>query len=108
MLKDRVKRSVLISDRDATLDAVIDRVDCNDHKLMRATIEIIPIRRSGQHNVSRSICVSTRATTITSRALCLGEATFTSHMRNLIQEAWSRRHARQRLDIELSNERTPD
>ena len=69
--KRGVKRSLLTDGRGVPLGAVIDGANRNDHKLMRQTLEAIPVGARSQPADGRSTYVSIRASTLRGAA-CLG------------------------------------
>jgi putative transposase len=91
--KRGVKRSVLTDGRGVPLGAVIDGANRNDHKLMRQTIEAIPIqrpkptRRRPQH-----LCLDKGFDYDEPRALAK-EFGFTLHLRTRGEEINAKRHA---------------
>ena len=92
--KSGVKRSLLTDGRGIPLGAVIDGANRNDHKLMRQTLEAIPVqrpkptRRHPQH-----LCLDKGFDYDEPRALA-EEFAFTLHLRSRGEEAWAKRHAR--------------
>jgi putative transposase len=91
--KRGVKRSLLTDGRGVPLGAVIDGANRNDHKLMRQTLEAIPVRcpkptrRQPQH-----LCLDKGFDYEEPRALA-AEFGFTLHLRSRGEEAWAKRHA---------------
>lgn len=73
---------------------VIDGANCNDHKLMRSTLEAVPIerpiptRRRPQH-----LCLDKGFDYDEPRVLA-AEFAFTLHLRTRGEEAWAKRQAR--------------
>ena len=92
--KRGVKRSLLTDGRGVPLAAVVDGANRNDHKLMRATVEAVavkrpqPTRRRPQH-----LCLDKGYDYAEPRAL-VDEFAFTLHLRTRSEEAWAKRHAR--------------
>ena len=78
------------------LGVVIDGANRNDHKLMRATIEAIPIRRaSPTRRRPQHLCLNKGYDYDEPRALANAFG-FTLHLRSRGEEAWAKRHARAR------------
>jgi putative transposase len=92
--KRGVKRSVLTDGRGVPLGATIDGANRNDHKLMRETLEAIPIerpaptRRRPQH-----LCLDKGFDYNEPRVLA-EEFGFTLHLRTRGEEVRAKRHAR--------------
>jgi putative transposase len=92
--KRGVKRSLLTDGRGVPLGATIDGANRNDHKLMRETLEAIPIerpeptRRRPQH-----LCLDKGFDYDEPRALA-EEFGFTLHLRTRGEEVRAKRHAR--------------
>lgn len=94
--KHGVKRSVLTDGRGVPVGAVIEGANRNDHKLMRETLEAIPVprpkptRRRRQH-----LCLDKGYDYQEPRDLAEAFG-FTLHLRSRGEEAWAKRHARAR------------
>lgn len=92
--KRGVKRSLLTDARGVPVGLAIDGANRNDHKLMRATLDGIPVprprptRRRPQH-----LCLDKGFDYDEPRALA-AEFAFTLHLRSRGEEAWAKRHAR--------------
>jgi putative transposase len=91
--KRGVKRSLLTDGRGVPLGAVIDGANRNDHKLMRQTLEAIPVRRPKPTcRRSQHLCLDKGFDYEEPRALA-DEFGFTLHLRSRGEEAWAKRHA---------------
>ena len=91
--KRGVKRSVLTDGRGVPLGAVIDGANRNDHKLMRQTIEAIPIKRpKPTRRQPQHLCLDKGFDYDEPRALA-AEFGFTLHLRTRGEEAHAKRHA---------------
>ena len=92
--KGGVKRSLLTDGRGVPVGTVIEGANRNDHLLMRATLEAIPVprprptRRRPQH-----LCLDKGFDYDEPRALA-AEFAFTLHLRTRGEEARAKRHAR--------------
>ena len=88
------KRSVLTDGRGVPLGVALDGANRNDHKLMRETLQAIPVarprptRRRPQH-----LCLDKGYDYAEPRALA-EEFAVTLHLRCRGEEAWAKRHAR--------------
>jgi putative transposase len=92
--KRGVKRALLTDGRGVPLGAVIDGANCNDHKLMRQTLEAIPVRRPRPtRHCPQHLCLDKGFDYDEPRALA-EEFGFTLHLRSRGAEAWAKRHAR--------------
>jgi putative transposase len=92
--KRGVKRSLLTDGRGIPLGAVIDGANRNDHKLMRQTLEAIPVRRpKPTRRRPQHLCLDKGFDYEEPRALAK-EFGFTLHLRTRGEEAWAKRHAR--------------
>ena len=91
--KRGVKRSLLTDGRGVPLGMAIDGATRNDHQLMRASLEAVPVarptptRRRPQH-----LCLDKGFDYDEPRALA-AEFAFTLHLRTRGEEAWAKRHA---------------
>ena len=91
--KRGVKRSILTDGRGVPLGAVIDGANRNDHKLMRQTLEAIPLRRpKPTRRQPQHLCLDKGFDYEEPRALA-AEFGFTLHLRSRGEEAWAKRHA---------------
>jgi putative transposase len=91
--KRGVKRSLLTDGRGVPLGAVIDGANRNDHKLMRQTLEAIPVRRpKPTRRRPQHLCLDKGFDYDEPRALA-EEFGFTLHLRSRGEEAWAKRHA---------------
>jgi transposase len=91
--KRGVKRSVLTDGRGVPLGAVIDGANRNDHKLMRQTIEAIPIKRpKPTRRRPQHLCLDKGFDYDEPRALAAAFG-FTLHLRTRGEEAYAKRHA---------------
>ena len=91
--KRGVKRSLLTDGRGVPLGAVIDGANRNDHKLMRQTLEAIPVRRpKPTRRQPQHLCLDKGFDYEEPRALA-AEFGFTLHLRSRGEEAWAKRHA---------------
>jgi putative transposase len=92
--KRGVKRSLLTDGRGVPLGAVIDGANCNDHRLMRQTVEAIPVARPQPKPRQRQhLCLDKGYDYAEPRALAAAFG-FTLHLRSRGEEAWAKRHAR--------------
>src|ERR671928_1069013 len=92
--KRGVKRSVLTDGRGIPLGTVIDGANRNDHKLMRQTLEAIPVRRPRPtRRRPQHLCLDKGFDCDEPRAPAR-EFGFTLHLRSRGEEAWAQRHAR--------------
>lgn len=92
--KRGVKRSLLTDGRGVPLAAVIDGANRNDHKLMRQTLEAVPIERPQPTQPRRQhLCLDKGYDYAEPRALAEAFA-FTPHLRTRGEEARAKRHAR--------------
>jgi putative transposase len=92
--KRGVKRSMLTDGRGVPLAAVIDGANRNDHKLMRQTIEAIPIERpQPTPEQPQNLCLDKGYDYNEPRALA-EEVSFTLHLRTRGEEIAAKRHAR--------------
>ena len=79
--------------RGVPLGAVIDGANRNDHKLMRQTLEAIPVRRPKPTcRWSQHLCLDKGFDYDEPRALA-DEFGFTLHLRSRGEEAWAKHHA---------------
>jgi putative transposase len=91
--KRGVKRSLLTDGRGVPLGAVIDGANRNDHKLMRQTLEAIPVRRpKPTRRQPQHLCLDNGFDYQEPRVLA-AEFGFTLHLRSRGEEAWAKRHA---------------
>jgi putative transposase len=91
--KRGVKRSLLTDARGVPLGAVIDGANRNDHKLMRQTLEAIPVRRpKPTRRRPQHLCLDKGFDYDEPRALA-EEFGFTLHLRSRGEEAWAKHHA---------------
>src|SRR3954469_17741846 len=91
--KRGVKRSLLTDGRGVPLGAVIDGANRNDHKLMRQTLEAIPVRRpKPTRRQPQHLCLDKGFDYQEPRVLA-AEFGFTLHLRSRGEEAWAKRHA---------------
>jgi transposase len=92
--KRGVKRSLLTDARGVPLAAVIDGANRNDHKLMRQTLEAIPVRRSRPtRRDPQHLCLDKGFDYDEPRAWA-AEFGFTLHLRTRGEEIRAKRHAR--------------
>ena len=92
--KRGVKRSVLTDGRGVPLAAVIDGANRNDHKLMRQTIEALPVERpQPTQRRPHHLCLDKGYDYAEPRALA-EEFGFTLHLRTRGEEIHAKRHAR--------------
>jgi transposase len=92
--KRGVKRSLLTDGRGIPLGAVIDGANRNDHKLVRHTLEAIPVRRPRPtRRRPQHLCLDKGFDCDEPRAPAR-EFGFTLHLRSRGEEAWAKRHAR--------------
>ena len=92
--KRGVKRSLLADGRGVPLGAVIDGANRNDHKLMRQTLEAIPVRRPRpSRRRPQHLCLDKGFDYDEPRALAKAFA-FTLHLRSRGEEAWAKRDIR--------------
>ena len=92
--KRGVKRSVLTDGRGVPLGAVIEGANRNDHKLMRPTLEAIPIKRpKPTRRQPQHLCLDKGFDYDEPRALA-AEFGFTLHLRTRGEEVRAKRHAR--------------
>jgi putative transposase len=92
--KRGVKRSVLTDGRGVPLGATIDGANRNDHKLMRPTLEAIPVRRPRPtRRRPQHLCLDKGFDYDEPRALA-EEFGFTLHLRTRGEEVSAKRHAR--------------
>jgi putative transposase len=91
--KRGAKRLVLTDGRGVPLGGVIDGVNCNDRKLMRQTIEAIPIKRPNPtRRRPQHLCLDKGFDYDEPRALAAAFG-FTLHLRTRGEEAHAKRHA---------------
>jgi transposase len=91
-----VKRSVLTDGRGVPLGAAIDGANRNDHKLMRPTLEAIPVRRpKPTRRRPQHLCLDKGFDYDEPRALAR-EFGFTLHLRTRGEEVRAKRRARAR------------
>src|SRR3954454_21218509 len=91
--KRGVKRSVLTDGRGVPLAAGIDGANRNDHKLMRQTIEAIPVERpEPTPDQPQNLCLDKGYDYAEPRALA-EESGFTLHLRTRGKEITAKRHA---------------
>ena len=91
--KRGVKRSLLTDGRGVPLGVVIDGANRNDHKLMRQTLEAIPVRRpKPTRRQPQHLCLDKGFDYKEPRVLA-AEFGFTLHLRSRGEEAWAKRHA---------------
>ena len=89
-----MKRSVLTDGRGVPLGAVVAGANRNDHKLVRATLEAIPVRRPRPTRRRRQhLCLDRGYDYAEPRAIA-AEFGFTLHLRTRGQEIEAKRHAR--------------
>ena len=94
--KRGVKRSVLTDGRGVPLGAAIDGANRNDHKLMRPTIEAVPVRRPRPtRRRPQHLCLDKGFDYDEPRALAR-EFGFTLHLRTRGEEVRAKRRARAR------------
>ena len=94
--KRGVKRSVLTDGRGVPLGAAIGGANRNDHKLMRPTLEAIPVRRpKPTRRRPQHLCLDKGFDYDEPRALA-EEFGFTLHLRTRGEEASAKRRARAR------------
>ena len=94
--KRGVKRSLPTDARGVPLGAVIDGANRNDHKLMRGTLEAIPVRRpKPTRRDPQHLCLDKGFDYDEPRALA-AEFGFTLHLRTRGEEVRAKRHARAR------------
>ena len=94
--KRGVKRSVLTDGRGIPLGLAIEGANRNDHKLMRATLEAIPVRRPRPtHRRPQHLCLDKGYDYSEPRALAQAFG-FTLHLRTRGEETKARRSARTR------------
>ncbi len=84
--KRGVKRSLVTDGRGIPLGAVIDGANRNDHKLMRQTLEAIPVRRPKPTRRPQHLCLDKGFDYDEPRALA-EEFGFTLHLRRWGEEA---------------------
>ena len=91
--KRGVKRALLTDGRGVPLGAVIDGANRNDHKLVRAALEAIPVRRpKPNRRRPQHLCLDKGFDYDEPRALA-AEFGFTLHLRTRGGEARAKRHA---------------
>jgi putative transposase len=91
--KRGVKRSVLTDGRGVPLGVVIDGANRNDHKLMRQTLEAIPVERPAPTKEHpQHLCLDKGFDYAEPRALA-EEFAFTLHLRTRGEEIQAKRHA---------------
>jgi transposase len=91
--KRGVKRSVLTDGGGVPLGIVIDGANRNDHKLMRQTLEAIPVQRPVPNaDTVQHLCLDKGYDDREPRALA-DEFAFTLHLRTRGEEAQVKRHA---------------
>lgn len=94
--KRGVKRSVLTDGRGIPLGVAVEGANRNDHKLMRATLEAVPVRRPRPtRRRPQHLCLDKGYDYAEPRALAQ-EFGFTLHLRTRGEEAKARRRARTR------------
>ncbi|WP_408887757.1 IS5 family transposase [Teichococcus wenyumeiae] len=92
--KRGVKRSVLTDGRGVPLGAVVEGANRNDHKLMRQTLQAIPVKRpKPTRRQPQHLCLHKGFDYDEPRALA-AEFGFTLHLRTRGEEVRARRHAR--------------
>ena len=90
--KRGVKRSVLTDGSGIPLSVIIDGANRNDHKLMRQTLEAIPVHRPRPHpKAPQHICLDKGFDYAEPRRLA-EEFGFTLHLRTRREEAAAKRH----------------
>src|SRR3982751_3574009 len=90
--KRGVKRSLLTDGRGVPLGVVIEGANRNDHKLMRQTLEAIPVPRpKPARDCPQHLCLDKGFDYDEPRALA-EEFSFTLHLRSRGEEAWAKRH----------------
>jgi putative transposase len=90
--KRGVKRSLLTDGRGIPLGVVIEGANRNDHKLMRQTLEAIPVPRpKPARDCPQHLCLDKGFDYDEPRALA-EEFSFTLHLRSRGEEAWAERH----------------
>jgi putative transposase len=105
--KRGVKRSVLTDGRGVPLGAAIDGANRNDHKLMRPTLEAIPVRRPRPtRRRPQHLCLDKGFDYDEPRALA-EEFGFTLHLRTRGEEVRAKRHARAKRGAGWWSARTP-
>jgi putative transposase len=88
-----VKHSLLTDGYGLPLVEVIDGANRNDHKLMRQTLEAIPVPRpKPTRDRPQHLCLHKGFNYDEPRALAV-EFGFTLHLRSRGEEAWAKRHA---------------
>ena len=91
--KRGVKRSLLTDGLGVPLGAVIDGANRNDHKLMRQTLDAIPVTRpKPTRQQPQHLCLDKGFDYEEPRALA-AEFGFTLHLRSRGEEAWAKHHA---------------
>ena len=91
--KRGVKRSVLTDGRGVPLGAAVDGANRNDHKLMRPTLEAVPVRRpKPTRRRPQHLCLDKGFDCDEPRALATAFG-FTPHPRTRGEEAEAKRHA---------------
>jgi putative transposase len=91
--KRGVKRSVLTDGSGIPLSVVIDGANRNDHKLMRQTLEALPVHRPRPHpKAAHHICLDKGFDYAEPRRLA-EEFGFTLHLRTRGEEAAAKRYA---------------
>lgn len=90
--KRGVKRSVLVDGAGVPLAVAIDGANRNDHKLMRETLEAIPVERpTPTEEAPQHLCLDKGYDYQEPRQLA-GAAGFTLHLRTRGEEAGAKRH----------------
>ena len=90
--KRGVKRSLLTDGRGIPLGVVIEGANRNDRKLMRQTLEAIPVPRpKPARDCPQHLCLDKGFDYDEPRALA-EEFSFTLHLRSRGEEAWAKRH----------------
>src|SRR3954453_21949344 len=90
--KRGVKRSLLTDGRGIPLGVVIEGANRNDHKLMRQTLEAIPVPRpKPTPDCPQHLCLDKGYDYDEPRAL-VEEFSVTLHLRSRGEEAWAKRH----------------
>ena len=91
--KRGVKRSLLTDGHGVPLSVVIDGANCNDHKLMRQTLEALPLSRpSPTRNSPQNLCLDKGYDYREPRELA-EEFAFTLHLRTRGEERQAKRQA---------------
>jgi len=92
--KQGVKRSLLTDGCGIPLSITIDGANRNDHKLMRETLELIPVERPDPTRCQpQHLCLDKGYDYDEPRELAEAFA-FTLHLRTRGEETWAKRHAK--------------